>query len=227
MPLLEDNLSCLPSLERIFRVAPVNKLPIAKIEKKLRSIPEYQDVFNPTTGHVEIVEVIPDGNFRHIINCLKIVFDFQQKGIFENFCLERAVVVQSLLLHDIGKRQPVLQVGDIVDPKTVFPAGKKHARISAGIVGSYPLVSTDVISLIYYHHHNEEELPADFPESLKPMWRLVRLIDGLSAALTRRHAQLDILVQGSRVVVFENNIHPYYNGVREIDLLSGKSCFKA
>lgn len=82
-----------------------------------------------------------------------------------------------------------------------------------------------MIPLIYYHHHREDELTADFPGCLLPMWRLVCLVDGLSAAITRRHAKLDILVEGSRIIVLEKNPHPYYNGVREIDLLSGKSYF--
>lgn len=218
---IEFNQTAYKELTEAFRVM----LPTTKIEKKLRSIPEYQDIFNPTTGYVEIVEVIPDGAFRHVINCLNIVSELHKKGLFDVPELKRSVVVQALLLHDIGKKQPVLEAGDIVDPKKVFPDGKKHARISAGIIGSFPLISPDINPLIYYHHHHEEELPDEFPDRLLPMWRLVRLVDGLSAALTRRHAQLDMLVEDSRIVVLEKNPHPYYNGVREMDILSGKSYF--
>lgn len=219
--IIEFSRSACKELTEAFRVM----LPTTRIEKKLRAIPEYQDVFDPTTGYVEIIEVVAGGAFRHVINCLNIVSELHKKGIFNVPELDRAVVVQALLLHDIGKKQPVLNVGDVVDPKKVFPDGKKHAGLSAGMVGDYPLVSTDVIPLIFYHHHRENELTADFEDRLLPMWRLIRLVDGLSAAITRRHAQLDIMVEGSRIVVLEKNPHPYYNGVRETDVLSGKSYF--
>lgn len=218
---IEFNQTAYKEMTEAFRVM----LPTTKIEKKLRSIPEYQDVFNPTTGYVEIIEVIPDGAFRHVINCLNIVSELHKKGLFNDAELKRSVVVQALLLHDIGKKQPVLEVGDVVDPKIVFPDGKKHACVSAGIIGSYPLISPEVVPLIFYHHHHEEELPDDFPDLLLPMWRLVKVVDGLSAALTRRHARLDMLVEGSRIIVLEKNPHPYYNGVREMDILTGKSYF--
>lgn len=219
---IELNQTAYREMTEAFRVM----LPTTRIEKRLKSIPEYQDVFNPTTGFVEVVEVIPDGAYRHVINCLNIVSELHKKGIFNVPELERAVVVQALLLHDIGKKQPVLKAGDIVDPQKVFPDGKRHARISAGMIRSYPLVSPDVIPLIFYHHHREDELPAEFPERLLPMWRLLRMVDGLSAAITRRHAQLDIWVEESRVVVLEKNPHPYYNGVRHLDVLSGKGFFQ-
>jgi hypothetical protein len=219
--IIEFSRSACRELTEAFRVM----LPTTKIEKKLRAIPEYQDIFDPTTGYVEIIEVIPGGTFQHVINCLNIVSELHKKGIFNVPELDRAVVVQALLLHDIGKKQPVLNVGDVVHPKKVFPDGKKHAQLSAGMVGDYPLVSTDVIPLIFYHHHRENELTADFEDRLLPMWRLVKLVDGLSAAVTRRHARLDMMVEGSRVVVLEKNPHPYYNGVREMDLVSGKNYF--
>lgn len=219
---IEFNRTAYKEMTEAFRVM----LPTTKIEKKLKSIPEYQDIFNPTTGLVEIIEVIPDGTFRHVINCLNIVSELHKKGLFNVSELERTVVVQAMLLHDIGKRQPVLHVGDTVDPQKVFPEGRKHARVSAGLIQNYPLVSPDVIPLIFYHHHREEELPGEFPDRLLPMWRLVRLVDGLSAALTRRHAQLDIWVDGSRIAVMEQNPHPYYNGVRQMDVLSGKGYFR-
>jgi len=71
----------------------------------------------------------------------------------------------------------------------------------------------------------DSELPADFPERLQPMLRLIRLVDGLSAALTRKNAELSLMVEDSKIVVMEKNSHPRYNGIQEVDLLSGETAF--
>lgn len=208
-------------LTRAFRLV----LPNTQFEKRLKSIPEYKDYFDHDTGLVKIIEIIPDGAYRHVVNCLKIASDLYEKGIFNIFGVDRNTIVQTLITHDIGKSQPRLNVGDSIDPGACFLDGKVHARESAKIISKFPHISTDVINLVQFHHHGEDELPEDFPAQLLPMLRLVKLIDGLSAGLTRKNTELGSMVEGSKIIVFEKNSHPRYNGIQEVDILSGKSVF--
>jgi hypothetical protein len=131
-------------------------------------------------------------------------------------------LVQALIFHDIGKSQPVLNVGQVVDPRKVFEPSELHALRSADIVESYYEKSQDVIQLIRYHHHKDEDLPEDFPTYLLPMLRLIRIIDGLSAGLTRRNARIGFRANGSRLTILENNGHPDYNRTVEVDLYTGR-----
>ncbi|TLM80522.1 MAG: HD domain-containing protein, partial [Actinobacteria bacterium] len=197
-------------LSRAFRLM----LPSTKIEKLLKAIPEYRDHFDHNTGLVKIIEIIPDGTYRHVINCLKIASELQEKGIFNMPGVDRNTIVQALTTHDTGKKQPQLNVGDIIDPKTCFTEGKVHAMESAKIISKFPFISSDVINLVQFHHHAENELPDDFPARLLPMLRLLKLIDGLSAGLTRKNSKLSSVVEGSKIIVLEKNSHPHYNGIK-------------
>lgn len=75
--------------------------------------------------------------------------------------------------------------------------------------------------MIKYHHHDEKELPNDFPDFLLPMFRFFRLIDGLSAGITRRGANVKMKVNDTRICVEEKSNFPLYNRRVEIDLYSG------
>lgn len=200
-------------------------LPSTKIEKVLKSIPEYKDYFDHSTGLVEIAEIIPDGAYRHAINCLKIASELHEKGVFKLPGIERNTIVQVLITHDIGKKQPQLKIGDVVDPRVCFGEGKVHAGESAKIISKFPYISPEVIKLVQYHHHGEDELPDDYPARLLPMLRLIKLVDGLSAGVTRKNAKLNFVLDGSRIIVFEKNSNAGYNGVREVDLITGETGF--
>jgi len=78
------------------------------------------------------------------------------------------------------------------------------------------------MTLIRFHHHREEELPEGFPSYLFPMFRLFKIIDGLSAGLTRRDARVGFRVNGSRLTVLEYNSHPGFHRTVEIDLYTGQ-----
>jgi hypothetical protein len=75
--------------------------------------------------------------------------------------------------------------------------------------------------MIKYHHHAENELPADFPDYLLPMHRFFRLIDGLSAGITRRGSKVVMKVKGTRIYVKEESSFPSYNQEIEMDIYTG------
>jgi PAS domain S-box-containing protein len=196
-------------------------LPNTRVEQKLKNTPEYRDIFNPATGMIEITEVIEDGGYLHVVNALKVAADLNEKGLMNLLGIDKDTLVQALLFHDIGKSQPVLNVGQLVEPGTVFEESTRHACRSADIVENYYQKAADVVQLIRYHHHREEELPEGFPRHLLPMLRLLKIIDGLSAGLTRRNARIGFRVSGSRLTVLEQNGHPSFNRTTEIDLFTG------
>lgn len=196
-------------------------LPNSRVEQKLKNTPEYRDIFNPATGMIEITEVIEDGGYHHVVNALKVAADLNEKGMMALLGIDKDTLVQALIFHDVGKSQPVLNVGQVVDPKKVFEVSAHHAMRSADIVESYYGKQKDVVTLIRYHHHREDELPPDFPSHLYPMFRLIKIIDGLSAGLTRRKARIGFRVNGSRLTILENNGHPIYNRTMEVDLYTG------
>ncbi|WP_245527906.1 HD domain-containing protein [Ammonifex degensii] len=127
------------------------------------------------------------------------------------------------IFHDLAKVQPVLKPGDLVNPREVFEPGHLHAFRSAALAEGIYRLGPEAVLLIEFHHHVEEELPAEFPPHLLPMYRFFRLIDGLSAAMTRRGAKVKITVDGSKVHVLENNPAPTYNRSLTLDLYTGKT----
>ncbi|MCF8010291.1 MAG: PAS domain S-box protein [Clostridiales bacterium] len=196
-------------------------LPNSKVERKLKSTPEYRDNYNPDTGEIIITEVIEDGTYRHVINALKILADLKIKGVTDIIGLDKDLLVNVIVFHDLGKVQPALKEGDTVIPSDVFENGKLHADRSAMIAKDFYGHNDEAITLIKYHHHQENELPAEFPRKLLPMFRLFKIIDGLSAALTRREASVRFEVKGENILIFEKNSHQDYNKNRLVNLFTG------
>lgn len=195
--------------------------PDHALEEHLKSIPEYMDEYQPDTGEIVITGVIPDGCHHHVVNCLCLLADLDKQGAIKAVGVGRKTMVETFIFHDMGKIQPQLKVGDRVNPAEVFEEGYLHAFRSANLATRIYGINHTVDTLIRYHHHLEENLPNDFPRNLKPAYRLVRLIDGLSAAITRRGACVRLAVHGHQIIVYEKSSHPGYSGGRAVDLLSG------
>lgn len=137
----------------------------------------------------------------------------------------RETLVKTAVFHDLGKVQPHLEVGDIVDPKEASDPGQFHAFRRASLARRvYHLEQGHSPSdQIKYHHHQDEELPPDFPPGLLPMHRLFRLLDGLSAGITRRGSRVSLTVKAAVVQVREESTHPAYNRSLELDLRLGRA----
>lgn len=106
------------------------------VAKKLSCTAEYRD--EPAgAGLIKITGVIPDGGYRHVINMLKLAADLGALGLFEFPGMSRDVVTKAAIYHDLCKTQPFLRVGDVVDPKEVFPLGKMHAELGADMARGY------------------------------------------------------------------------------------------
>lgn len=112
-------------------------LPNSRVEYKLKSTPEYRDVFNDVSGLIEVTEVIEDGGYHHVVNALKVTADLNEKGMMKLLGIDKDVLVQALIFHDLGKSQPVLNVGQVADPRKIFEPGIMHAMRSADIVEKY------------------------------------------------------------------------------------------
>lgn len=202
-------------------------LPNSRVEYKLKHTPEYRDEPHPSSGRIRITEVIPDGCYQHVVNSMKVAADLNQAGAMNVLGVDKDALVQAIIFHDLGKSQPVLRVGDWVKPDEAFEPGVKHAARSAEIADHYYGKPPEVVSLIRHHHHEEEQLPPEFPEHLLPMLRVARLIDGLSAALTRRQATYDLRIDLDVVTVNEHNAHPLYDKEWSLNLLTGQNAVRA
>jgi len=108
-------------------------LPDQRIEARLKSVPEYMDEYDESTGMVKITGVIRNGGFRHVVNMLKLIADAFGQGLMELPGMDKNALVQAAILHDIGKVQPDLKIGDIVNPKEAFEKGYFHAFRSADL----------------------------------------------------------------------------------------------
>lgn len=197
-------------------------LPNSKVENKLKNTPEYTDIYDKETGLIKITGVIPDGSYRHVVNCLKFAADLNEKGMLSLIGIDKDTLVKVIIFHDIAKSQPDLQEGDVVNPKEVFLPGHIHAEMSADIAEKYYDLPEDVVTLIRYHHHEGKDLPPGFPKYLLPLLRLFQVIDGASAGLTRRKAKIEFKVKHSTLIIFEKNIHPDYNNIYKINLFTGQ-----
>ncbi|WP_067619991.1 PAS domain-containing protein [Alicyclobacillus acidiphilus] len=216
---ITDYIHIQEELDRAFSLT----LPDTKIEFKLKTTIEYQDEFNPDTQKIRITGRMLDGGYRHVVNCLRIFSILRSMGVTKVIGIDKTLMTQAFIFHDLGKTQPILQVGDEVDPALLFEDGKLHAARSAELARGYYDVEEDAVTLIKYHHHRETELPSDFPWRLIPAWRLFQLIDGISAAITRVGIAVELNVFDCVVQVNEiNNPRPQYNGTRQIDLYSGQ-----
>lgn len=188
-----------------------------EIECRLRQIPEYKDIYNPVSKKITITEKISDGGYWHVVNCLKIVAQVERMGLMGKYSLSKETLINAVAIHDIGKIQPNLQIGDSVTPQDVFEDSKLHAFRSVELSRTYDY-GQDVLSLIKYHHHTENELPRDFPGRLITAWKIFRLVDGLSAAATRRNATFSFELVRAGIKVYENNERLEYNGTRVVEL---------
>ncbi len=197
-------------------------LPNSKVEHKMKCTVEYLDEYDPHTHTIRITGVIQDGLYRHVVNSLKILASLATQDITKVIGIEKDQLVQAIIFHDLGKAQPDLAVGDVVDPKEAFEDGKLHAYRGAELAKHYYDQHDDVVEIIRYHHHSEKELPDTFPWRLLPMLRLFQLIDGLSAALTRGNVKADFRVSDCTVYVTEHNRRPQYNGSWRVNLYTGE-----
>jgi PAS domain-containing protein len=195
-------------MERAFALA----LPNSKVETKLKSSPEYADVYDPATGIATVTAAMPDGTYWHVVNGLRLLAELKAVGVFQLVGLDKDTLVQAFLYHDLGKEQPTLAVGDRFVPAETFEPSWMHAARSAEWATRYYGVSADAAWLIRHHHTPESALPADFPSVLRPMLRIMKVVDGLSAGLTRRTATCDpFVLQGSTLIVGERNQDARYH----------------
>ena len=197
-------------------------LPNTKVEIKLKASPEYADVFDPTTGVATVTRVIANGTYWHVINGLRIMAELKALGGFQLVGIDKDTLVQAFLFHDIGKEQPRLVVGQEFVPADTFEPGALHAARSADWAVRDYQVSTDVEWIVRYHHTPEAGLPDGFPASLKPMWRLFKLIDGLSAGITRREAKVaPMTLEGAVLTIWEHNRDTRYHRAYRVSIYTG------
>lgn len=217
-----EDVTHLREMEQELDMAFALTLPNSKVEYRLRSIPEYQDWYNPDTKQITITGIVVDGGYRHVVNCLKIFSQLTAKGVSRLIGIDKDELVQVFVYHDIGKSQPILKVGDVVDPRSVFEDGKQHADRSADMAKYYYNQNDDIVDIIRFHHHSERELPETFPRRLLPMLRLFQIVDGTSAAVTRGGVSVCFDVQDCTVKIREVNHRPEYNGIRTVNLYTGQ-----
>lgn len=199
-------------------------LPNSKVESKLKSSPEYQDVYDPASGRAVVTAVIADGTYRHVVNGLRLLAELHALGVFQLVGLDKDTLVTAFIFHDIGKEQPILRKGEEFIPEKTFEPGYLHAARSADWASKYYRVGEDVDWLIRTHHTPEASLPPDFPRALLPMYRILRLVDGLSAGITRRGAQVAPLkFDGSRLTVREDNPDSRYRRAFRLHIYSGQT----
>jgi len=133
-------------------------------------------------------------------------------------------VIETALFHDISKKQPTLSVGQKVFTKDVFEDGKMHAERSAEKALKKYNITKDVYYYILYHHHSESEL--HFKKYNNKNWlityRLFKIIDGLSAAITRSKACIQIGFDSYGLFVAESNPNINYNGIWYHNLHTGQ-----
>jgi hypothetical protein len=193
-------------------------LPDRQVEDRLRSIVEYEDEYI-AEDRIRIVQVIEQGGYLHVVNALKVLATLRAQGVMDVIGIDQETLVKAIIFHDIGKVQPRFRVNDVVNPHQVFESSQSHALRSSWIAENYYHQPPEVVALIKYHHHGEGELE-DFPPSLLPMFRLLKLIDGLSAGVTRRRNTWEGKVENTKVILNERN----HRVVKEyvVDLYTGE-----
>jgi PAS domain-containing protein len=198
-------------------------LPNSRVEAKLKSSPEYQDVYDPTTGLARVTAVIPDGTYRHVINGLRVMAELKAIGLFQLVGLDKDTLVSAFTFHDLGKEQPRLALNQVFNPQETFEPGRRHAERSAEWAAKYYRVSEDAVQIVRHHHTPEDQLPPDFPHALLPMLRVMKLVDGLSAGLTRRLAWVGPFeLDGTILTVREYNRDTRYHRAYRLALLTGR-----
>lgn len=195
----------------------------SKVEAQLKDSPEFQDTYDPETGMATVTQVMPDGTYWHVVNGLWIMAELHAIGIFQLVGLDKDTMVQAFIFHDLSKEQPQLKPGDRFVPRETFDPGNLHAARSADWAVKEYHVSEDVEWLIRYHHTAEVDLPETFPAALKPMWRLFRIVDGLSSGMTRRQATLaPITRDGARLTIREGNADARYHRAYTVSIYTGE-----
>lgn len=202
-------------------------LPDQRVEVRLRAIVEYMDEYDASTGKIKVTGVIREGVYRHVINILRLIAELSKQGLTELPGVDKDILVQAAIFHDLAKVQPYLQPGDVVDPREAFEPGYLHAFRSASLARGIYNIDERTVSLIQYHHHEENDLPEDYPLYLLPMYRLFRLLDGLSAGITRRGSQVKLTTSGTLINVREESSFPLYNRHLELDLYSGRTTVRS
>ncbi|MDA8145471.1 MAG: HD domain-containing protein [Thermaerobacter sp.] len=174
----------------------------------LAALPEYSD--EPLLdGRVRITRRIAGGTLRHVGHAVRLVLELEEAGMALPAGVSLADLLRCLLYHDLGKRQPELRPGDVVVPSRVFEDGKLHAARSAALLREHGEDGRVVEEMVRYHHHGEGELPEGLARGVRGALRTVQLVDGLSAAVTRRDAVVYVVQDelcSSRVGVEE--VHP-------------------
>lgn len=198
-------------------------LPNSKVETKLKSSPEFQDIFDPDTGLARVTAVIEDGTYRHVVNGLRVMAELHSLGLFQLVGIDKDTLVSAFIFHDIGKEQPSLVIGQTFRPTDTFEASHRHAERSADFAAKYYHVGQDVELLIRHHHTPVDKLPSQFPASLVPMLRIMKLVDGLSAGLTRRLATVGpFQLSGSTLTIHEHNRDARYHRCYQLAIFSGR-----
>lgn len=198
-------------------------LPNSKVETKLKTSPEYQDIYDPKTDRATVTGVLSDGTYWHVINGLRIMGELKVLGVFQLVGIDKDTMVQAFIFHDIGKAQPHLELGETFVPKDTFEPGYLHAARSADWASKDYHVAPDVEWLVRYHHTAEGQLPPSFPKALLPMLRLFQLVDGLSAGMTRRQATIAPLrLYGSTLEIQETNIDARYHRHYTLSIYTGE-----
>lgn len=218
-----EDVTHLVAMEQELDMAFALTLPNSKVEHRLKLIPEFRDEYDRKTKRITVKGIVVDGGYRHVVNCLKLFSQLTAKGVTQLIGIDKDALVQAFVFHDLGKSQPDLHIGDIVDPKVAFENGKLHAERSADIAKYHYQLDDNVVSIIRYHHHGEDELPDDFPHYLLPMFRVFQIIDGSSAAITRGGVEITFEVKDCVIQVHEINHRPQYHGTRQINLYTGHS----
>lgn len=197
-------------------------LPDRSIEARLKELVEYAERVDPETGRVVITRRIDHGVYQHVLNILRLLADAMRQGLMDLPGIDREALVQAAIFHDIGKVQPELNVGDVVEPSEVFEDEKLHAMRGAEIVRGFYEASEGVVELIRYHHHGESELPELFPSHLLPMHRLFRLLDSLSLGMTRYSLQVRLNIKETKVIAQVYALVPEYVHQVVLDLYTGE-----
>ena len=72
------------------------------------------DIYNPETKKITIISKIEDGGYWHVFKCLRILTQIERTGILRKNSIYKQLLVRDIIMHDVGKVQPALQIGDVV-----------------------------------------------------------------------------------------------------------------
>lgn len=185
-------------------------IPDNRLERKLKTTPAYVGVYDNNSDFLEITNVIEEGLYIHIINCLKLAADLKDYNVFDLIGIDKNTLVQAILYHCNAKTQPILSKGDVVKYSDLFENKKEEAERSAIFAKKYYNVSDSVYYIIKYHKHDEIEIPEEFPKSLLYVFRLFKIIDSTSSVLTKCDGKIEISFEFTSFILY---IYKTKNGV--------------